>query len=199
MTPIKLEPVGYPTALPGTPSLKDPKYIISSIPHSGTNTASQFLRLLKVEHTCIHTQPNSIERLVPFIESRTKFIIPQRDPREVYLSFWHRAHDGSSAHKDADRTVGDYYHIMEGFRAQIGPARYMLLPIDKPISASTWVNFKMFLDLHDEWAHPRVLAYIHEWPRLNPYPRTAPDPELPQWLEDLRPKWGYSTLNDAQS
>ncbi len=166
----------------------EPRIAIISVPHSGTTTSQQFLNVLEVPHRVAHTQDNSLDDIARWNAAGCRFIIPVRDPRLVYESYWQR-----KGRRTEPRRLKHCYDCMD---TVCGRVTYLTLPIDRPISPDYWIKLQMFLNLSDDWANSDVLSFIHEWKKygsIGEY-KEPPPTEYPDWLEEERTRWGYTLL-----
>ncbi len=179
------------------------QYVIASHPYSGTTTATHITSLLgrpglHFRHTSIdgwkwlHTDewdwgyPNNIGMLP------VKFIIPGRDPRDVYISTYYR-HDGHLA-----LGYGHPLNMMEEGYTRLRLLQEkedcIVVPIEPKPPAYFWPKFIEFLDVDPSALdQPEVQEFIHEWPKLheNLKPYTTPEPPLPDWLPSVRAEYGF--------
>ncbi len=180
------------------------QYVIASHPYSGTTTAKYITHLLgrpdlHFRHTSIdawkwlHTDewdwgyPDNIGKLP------VKFIIPGRDPRDVYISTHHR-------HGHLARVP---FHLTPWYMLEEGYTRLRLLqekedcivvPIEPKPTAAFWPKFIEFLDVDSSALdQPEVQEFIQEWPKLheNLEPHTLSEPPLPDWLPAVRAEYGF--------
>ena len=174
------------------------QYVIASIPYSGTSTTKHITGLLG--HTGLHFRHMSIDAWKWLHTDEwdwgylVKFIIPGRDPRDVYISTHYR-------HEGLREVLGPGTHPLE--MMEEGYTRLRLLqekedcivvPIEPKPTAAFWPKFIEFLDVDSSALdQPEVQEFIQEWPKLheNLEPHTLSEPPLPDWLPAVRAEYGF--------
>ncbi len=188
------------------------QYVIASIPYSGTSTTKHITGLLG--HTGLHFRHMSIDAWKWLHTDEwdwgylVKFIIPGRDPRDVYISTHYR-HEGLREVLGPPRlgspTTFKRRHpthpldiMEEGYtrlRLLQEKEDCIVMPIEPKPTAAFWPKFVEFLDVDPSALdQPEVQEFIQEWPKLheNLKPPTTPEPPLPDWLPAVQAEYGFS-------
>ena len=157
--------------------------VVASISHVGTRSIEAFLDGLRVKHIRMHMGAG-----MPSTGQNTNmegfgFVIPMRDPRDVYESFYQSGHDLHKLH--------DKFGALMSIR---NSQPSIVIEVDRPRSDAKNKEIGSFLSI----STARVAGA--PMPHLGKSSYHQATPTIPQWIERLRTEWGYSsTLNDSQS
>ena len=162
------------------------RFLVTSVPHTGTQTTEMLLTVLGVTFMRIHTGQG-----LPKTPGG-KIIIPQRDPGNVWLTHYrrHRGNDYPSGQPRSDDVAWMYGELAE-WRTRFPSITY---PVDMPVPPTYWDELAQFLEINPEDIFSGdVLSFVHAGHKYGSTLRRRAAPvELPQWVQDLRYEWGYT-------
>ena len=150
------------------------KVVVASISHVGTRSVEAFLDGLRVKHIRMHMGTG-----MPSTGQNTNmegfgFVIPMRDPRDVYESFYQSGH--------AVTELRYKFGWMEGI---LNSQPSVVIHVDRPRSDAKNKEIGSFLSI------PTARVAGAPMPHLGTSLYYHVTPTIPQWVERLRAEWGY--------
>lgn len=169
------------------------RVVIPSVPHSGTQTVKAVIQLLEVEVKFIHIN-SPVWHYLHYEDWEewpdTVFVLPQRDPADVYRSTYFRAkYLGNWALFDALEELFERTELIEQ------KEDVMRFPIDKSLDNTFWQTLVDFTGTRPEvWQVAQNHAFIQNLPRLGARIKNPHEPELtlPPWILTARQAWNYT-------
>lgn len=157
----------------------DSRFVVASIPHTGTLTMEHFLTTLGVKHERLHFGQglfSSGQQADPF-----KYIIPIRDPWKVYLTYFYRQ-------QPLDQLERRWAQLSELAARDAAHAVH----VDLPAVDGTWEALAGFLEVPSEsFSNPQMNAFFDQT-HLNHQDHPAGRVlDKPAWLVQVQRQWGY--------
>ena len=156
------------------------RFVVASVPHTGTGTLEALLDRLGVDFERVHMGqgiPGPGQQADEF-----KFLIPLRDPRKVWVSYWNQD------------LPTDSLSYRWGLLAALTHERTThVVPIDRPLHAHAWGDLAHYLELSPHiYSLPQLRAFFDStWVNAHPHIRLE-KPPIPDWVEGERRRWGYT-------
>ena len=157
------------------------RFVVASVPHSGTLTVQSLMTTLGIEHQRLHMgwgklstgqQPNLF-----------KYILPLRNPDHVWLTYWNRG-------LPTDNLRRDWGHLAELASQDTS----FVLPVDKMLPPDAWSRLASFLELkEDRYSQVQLAGFLFStFLNKHDYPPMGEGVPYPSWLDGLRKQWGYN-------
>jgi hypothetical protein len=165
------------------------RFVVASVPHTGTFTTEAFLDLIGVEHVRKHMEPNNhgIEK------KQWQCIIPMRDPRDTWQSIYQRHYNKDYISQPGplnpcDQLLGKW----NALRKLREDNSTIIFAVDKIVKEGYWNELAKFLNVHPNKGSDSLITTHLQGKKHNHSTWEHPLADTPEWIEDECKYWGYT-------